>query len=168
VQEDAPYDAHLFLSHDISVSSLIVLEAIVRPRGSEHLAFSGLSQLTAPSTLCYLCPLELGKLIEDAISELPFWASVPAVVHGSDLRAVLLELLLEKVVIGWLAGEAVPVLGEHHIDAASSHEIPYTVHAWPLQAGAALSRVYYLLQDLVSFSGSVLSQGFELLGERVA
>jgi hypothetical protein len=165
VQEDAPYDAHLFLSHDISVSSLIVLEAIVRPRGSEHLAFSGLSQLTAPSTLCYLCPLELGKLIEDAISELPFWASVPAVVHGSDLRAVLLELLLEKVVIGWLAGEPIASLCEHHIDAASSYKVPHTVHAWPLQAGAALSRVCDLLEDLIAFTGGVGSQGFYLLGE---
>jgi hypothetical protein len=164
VQEDAPYDAHLFLSHDISVSSLIVLEAIVRPRGSEHLAFSGLSQLTAPSTLCYLCPLELGKLIEDAISELPFWASVPAVVHGSDLRAVLLELPPQQVVVSRLAGEPIAVLCQHHRDATTRYEIPHAVHPWPLQAGTALSGVYYLLQYLVAFTGGVLPKGLKLLG----
>jgi hypothetical protein len=114
VQEDAPYDAHLFLSHDISVSSLIVLEAIVRPRGSEHLAFSGLSQLTAPSTLRYLCPLELGELVEYAVSELAFGGVVSAFVHGTDLRSVLLELAPQQVVIGGLASEAVPVLRQHH------------------------------------------------------
>jgi len=47
------------------------------------------------------------------------------------------------------------VLSEHYGDAAGSYEVPYTVHTGPLKAGAALSRVYYLLEDLVALSGGV-------------
>src|SRR5215217_864145 len=60
------------------------------------------------------------------------------------------------------------ILCQHHGDAASSHEIPHTVHTWPLKACAALSGVYYLLYDLVPLTGSIRSQGFDLLGEAVA
>ena len=77
---------------------------------------------------------------------------------------MLLELALEQVVIRWLTGEPIAVLREHDIDTASGHEIPHTVHTWSLKAGAALTGVYYLLEDLVAFTGGVLSQGFELLG----
>src|SRR5688572_8476431 len=66
------------------------------------------------------------------------------------------------------AGEPIAVLCEYHMDASSSHEVPHQIHAWPLQAGTALSRVYYLLEDLVACLGSVGSQGFYLLGQRVA
>ena len=81
---------------------------------------------------------------------------------------MLLELAAQEVVVGGLAGEAVPILREHHGDAAGGHEVPHAVHAGPLQAGAALAGVLYLLEDLVAFSGSIVSQGFDLLGERVA
>ena len=81
---------------------------------------------------------------------------------------MLLELLAEQVVVGGLAGEPVPVLCQHHGDAPGGHEVAHAVHAGPLQAGAALSGVLHLLEDLVAFSGGVVSEGFYLLGERVA
>ena len=81
---------------------------------------------------------------------------------------MLLELAPKEVMVGRLAGEAVPVLRQHHGDAAGGYEIPHAVHAGPLQARAALAGVLYLLEDLVAFSGGVLSQGFDLLGEGVA
>src|SRR5215208_7403238 len=81
---------------------------------------------------------------------------------------MLLELPPQEVVIRWLTGEPIAVLCKHHRDAPGGHEIPHTVHTWPLKAGAALSGVYYLLQDLVAFTGGVLPQGFKLLGKRVA
>jgi len=81
---------------------------------------------------------------------------------------VLLELPPQQVMVSRLAGEAVPILGQHHIDTTTRHQVPHTVHARPLQAGSALSRVLHLLEDLVTLSSCVGSQGFELLCERVA
>jgi hypothetical protein len=43
------------------------------------------------------------------------------------------------------------------MDASGRHEIPHTVHTWPLQAGAALSGVRYLLKYRVPFTGGVVS-----------
>ena len=102
-----------------------------------------------------LGPLELRELIENAICELALRGLVTTVVQGADLRPVLLELAPEEVMIGGLAGEAVPVLGQHHRDTAGGHEVPHAVHAGPLKACAALSGVYYLLEDLVPFAGGV-------------
>jgi hypothetical protein len=56
-----------------------------------------------------------------------------------------LELPAEEVMVGRLAGDAVPVLRKHHGNAASSYEVPHVVHTWPLKGSAALSGVYYLL-----------------------
>src|SRR5215204_1340504 len=70
--------------------------------------------------------------------------------------------------IGWLTCEAVPVLSEHHGDSADGHEVAHTVHARPLEARSALAGVRNLLEDLVPFSASVISQSFYLLGEGVA
>jgi hypothetical protein len=81
---------------------------------------------------------------------------------------MLLELLPEQVVVGGLAGEAVPVLGQHNGYVPRGHEVPHAVHAGPLQAGAALSGVLYLLENLVAFSGGAGPQGLDLLGERVS
>ena len=66
--------------------------------------------------------------------------------------------LLRSEKVGGLASEAIPILCQHHGDAASSHEIPHTVHAWPLKACAALSGVRYFLKDLIAFP----------LGERIS
>jgi hypothetical protein len=81
---------------------------------------------------------------------------------------VLLELTLEEVVVGGLAGEAVPVLGQHHGDAAGGHEVPHPVHAGPLQARSALAGVRYLLGNLVALTGGVVPQSLDLLGEGIA
>lgn len=76
---------------------------------------------------------------------------------GPDLRPVLLELAPEQVMISGLAGDAVSVLSEHNRDPTGSHEVPHTVHTWPLKAGAALSRVRYFFEDLVPFTAGVVS-----------
>jgi hypothetical protein len=81
---------------------------------------------------------------------------------------MLLELAAEKVMICRFAGESIAVLCKHHIDAPGGHEVPYTVHTWPLQAGATLAGVRDLFEYLVPFAYRVSSQGFYLLGERVA
>ena len=81
---------------------------------------------------------------------------------------MLLELAPQEVGVGGFAAETVPILSEHHRDAASAHQVSHAVHTWPLKACAALSRVHYLLEDLVPLLGGISSQGFNLLGERVA
>ena len=89
----------------------------------------------------------------------PSGLSSPPIVQGSDLRAVLLELPLEEVVVRGLTGEAVPVLREHHRDASSSYEVPHAVHAGALQGSAALAGVGDLLYDLVALALAVGAQG---------
>jgi hypothetical protein len=69
---------------------------------------------------------------------------------------VLLELPPQEIGIGGFAAEAVAVLSKHQGDATSRHKVAHAVHTWPLKACAALSGVYYLLQDLVPFTGGVL------------
>ena len=71
----------------------------------------------------------------------PSGTLVPAVVERREPGPVLGELPLEQVVVGGLAGEAVSVLGQHHGDAACGHQVPYAVHARPLQARPALAGV---------------------------
>jgi hypothetical protein len=66
--------------------------------------------------------------------------------------------------VGWLAGEAVPILSQHHRDAARCHDVSNVVHAGALQACSALAGVSHLFEDLEPFSGGVPSQGLELLG----
>ena len=107
----------------------------------DDLALAGLAAASAPGPLGYLGPLVLGDLVEDAVGELALRRIVAPVVEGADLRPVLLELAPEEVVIGGLAGEAVPVLCQHHRDAPSGHEVPHAVHAGPLEARAALAGV---------------------------
>jgi hypothetical protein len=77
---------------------------------------------------------------------------------------VLLEFPPQEVMVSRLAGEPIAVLCEHHSHTATRYEISHTVHTWPLKARATLSGVYYLLKDLVAFSGCVLPKGLKLLG----
>jgi hypothetical protein len=84
-------------------------------------------------------------LVKYAVRELALGAIVSPIVQGADLRSVLFELTPEEAMVGGLAGDAVPVLCQHHIDTTTRYEVPHTVHAWPLKACAALSGVYYLL-----------------------
>src|SRR3712207_3234461 len=121
------------------------------------------------------------RLVLSAIlarSYLPSWSRMPSVsspsgrsspiVQGADLRAALLELAPEEVVVGRFPREAVPVLREHHRDVPSLHEVPHPVHPRPLEACPALAGVRDLLEDLVALFGGVLSQSLQLLGEGVA
>src|SRR3712207_3350807 len=92
----------------------------------------------------------LPRLLRSAIlarSYLPSWSSMPSVSSPSGdssprslsayLRPVLLELALEQVVVGGLAGEAVAVLRQHHRNSALGHEVVHPVHAGALQARPA-------------------------------
>ena len=65
--------------------------------------------------------------------------------------------------VSGLAGEAVPVLCQHHRDAACGHQVPHAVHARTLEADATLAGVGYLLEDLVSFLSGVVPESLELL-----
>jgi hypothetical protein len=93
--------------------------------------------------------------------------AVAAVVKGAYPRPVFLELALEEVMVGGLAGEAVPVLRQHHGDAAGGHEVAHAVHAGPLQACPALPGVRHLFEDFVAFLARVGPQSLHLLGEGV-
>jgi hypothetical protein len=76
---------------------------------------------------------------------------------------MLLELPPQEVVVSRLTSEPIAVLCQHHGNIPGGQEVPHTVHAWPLKACAALSRVGDLLENLVTLSGSVVSQSFDLL-----
>src|SRR5918997_1390127 len=123
----------------------------------------------------------LPRLLRSAIlarSYLPSWSSMPSVSSPSGdssprslsayLRPVLLELALEQVVVGGLAGEAVAVLRQHQRNSALGHEVAHPVHAGALQARPALARVPHLPEDLVPLARRVLAQQLEALRERVA
>src|SRR5215203_6777348 len=161
------HHCHLRLANDQSVPRFVVAEPVGRSR-HHHPSLPGLAQHATTSPLRDLCPLVLGELVEDAVGQFPLRAVVPTVIKGSNFGAVLLELPPQEVVISWLAGEAVPILRQHHRYSATSHEVPHAVHAWPLKACAALPGVLHPLEDLVTFSGGGLAEGFYLLGEGVA
>jgi hypothetical protein len=65
--------------------------------------------------------------------------------NGPDLRVELLELAAQQVMVGRLAGKAIPVVCWHLRNTSNGHEIPPTVHTGYLQACAALSGVFHLL-----------------------
>ncbi len=113
-------------------------------------------------------PLELGELVQDTVHQLALGGVVAPVVEGTHLSFVLLELAPQQVMVGGLAREPVPVLGEHHGEAAGGHEVAHAVHAGPLQARPALAGVGHLLHYLVALTGSVGPQRLHLLGEGVA
>src|SRR5215213_4666902 len=108
--EDAPHDCHLGLVHRVAIPGGIHLEAVVGGVATDHLAGAGLLKLAPPCPLGNLGPLEVRQLIENTICELSLRGVVATVVEGAYLAAMLLELPLQEVVIGWLTREAVPVL----------------------------------------------------------
>src|SRR5215212_3314919 len=166
--EDAPDNLHLTLVDLVAVPVRVELEAVARGMCGEHLAFPRLALPSAAAPLRDLRPLVLAELVEYAVRELALGAIVSPIVEGADLCPMLLELPPEQVVVGGLAGEAVPVLRHDDGDAPTGDEVPHTVHAGPFQARTALSGILNLLEDLEAFSGGKVSQGFYLLGERVA
>src|SRR5215207_2668377 len=89
------------------IAGLVVAEAVRRLHRRYYLALPSLLELTPPGSLHDLSSLVLGELVEDAVGEFPFGAFIPTVVQRADLRAVLLELTSEEVVVCRLAGEAV-------------------------------------------------------------
>jgi hypothetical protein len=96
-------------------------------------------------------------LVKDAVCKITLWRIVAPIVEGADFSVVLLELALEQVMVSRLTGESIAVLCQHNIDTTIRYEVSNAVHTWPFKAGPALSGVYYLLEDLVAFTGSVLS-----------
>jgi hypothetical protein len=73
-------------------------------------------------------------LIGSVVPRPTAWTSTVSapVIEGSDLRPMLLELLAQEVMISGLPGKAVPVLCQHHRDAAGGHVVSHTVHAGAL------------------------------------
>ena len=67
--------------------------------------------------------------------------------------------------MGGLAAQAVPVLGEHHRDAAAPHQIPHPVETGAHEGSAALPRVDDLRDHLKARAQGVRPQRLELLGE---
>src|ERR687889_1464035 len=108
--EDAPHDCHLGLVHRVPVPGGVHPEAVVGGVAADYFAGAGLLKLAPPCPLGNLGPLELRKLIENAICELPLRGLIATVVESANLTATLLKLLAQQVVIGRLAGEAVSVL----------------------------------------------------------
>src|SRR5215212_1466804 len=151
--EDAPYDRHGLFVYYITVPVLVEIKSEGCHSARYNLALFGLPQFAPPGSLRRLCSLKLRQLVEDAVGKLTLRGVVSPVIEGAYLRPVLLELTPQEVVIGGLAGEAVPVLGEYHEHAASSDEVPHAVHAGSLKGCAALAGVLYFLEDLVAFSG---------------
>src|SRR5829696_2086860 len=90
--EDAMDHQHLRLVDFVAVARLVMPEAVVGLPILVQLALTGLAETAASAPLRNLCPFVLGKLVEDAVSELALWALATAIVHGTDLRSVLLEL----------------------------------------------------------------------------
>ena len=163
-REDPPDHGHVVPLHLVAVPRLVVAKTVAGRVAADDLALPSLAEFPPSATLGSLRPLELGELVEDAVGEFALGAVIPAVVESAYLAAILLELTPEEVVVCGLARDAVPILGKHHGNAPGGHEIPHTVHSRTLQGRATVSGVYYLCEDLVAFSGSVGSQGFELLG----
>src|SRR5829696_4860742 len=161
--EYAPDHEHGLFIHEVAIPSGVVLETVVGTIAGQDLSLFHLLQFSASCPLGGLGPFVLGELVEDAIGKLAFRTIVAPIIQGTDLGAVLVELPPEQVVIGWLPSEAVPVLGKHHRDTACGHQVPYAVHARPLQARTSLARVLNRLEDLVPLACSVLPKGLELL-----
>src|SRR5215208_5788997 len=129
----------LWLVDHKRVARLVVPKAIGGLHRRDDLALTSFLEFSSPAPLSELCPLVLGELVKHAIRQLALRGIVATVVKGAKLGSMLLELPPEKVMVGWLTRETVPVLSEHYRDSTCSHQVPYTVHTWPLQAGAALS-----------------------------
>jgi hypothetical protein len=157
----------LRLIYFVAIPRVVVLESKIWRGSSKDLTLSDLPELTPSGSFRCLRTLKLRQLVEDTVGKLALRTVVAPIVEGSDLRTMLLELATEQVMLRWLAGEAVPILCQHHRDAATGHEVSYTVHTRPLKACAALAGVLHFLEYLESLLCCVLSQGFYLLRERV-
>jgi hypothetical protein len=71
-------------------------------------------------------------------------------------------------VVGGFSSKAISVLCQHDRDPSGGHEVPDPVHARPPQGRPALAGVGDLLEDLVTLSGCVVPERFELLSQGVA
>jgi hypothetical protein len=102
-------------------------------------------------------------LVEDTVGKLSFWRIVAAVVEGTDLTTVLLELLAEQVGVGGLASEAIAVLSEYYRYASPCHEVTHPFQPRTLKGCAAETGVRHLLHDFVALAPGVRAQRIELL-----
>src|SRR5215207_9924057 len=69
--------------------------------------------------------------------------------------------------VGRFPGKTVSILGEHHADAASRHQVSDSIEARTVDAGPALGLVPDLLEDLIAFASGAIPQGLQLLSQRV-
>jgi hypothetical protein len=68
--------------------------------------------------------------------------------------------LFEDVVEGRLASEPISILSQNHRNLTGSDEIACTIQAGALKRCPALTRVFNLFQNFVSFCCGVLPESF--------
>src|SRR5829696_5937435 len=78
--EDPPDHGHVPRLHLVAVPRLVVAKTVPGRVAADDLPLSGLPELPPSATLGYLRPLELGELVEDAVSELALRAIVSPIV----------------------------------------------------------------------------------------
>src|SRR5215211_8469876 len=117
--EDALYHAHSSLIHKVARAVLVKPEAVLGRVARDELALAGFPQLPPARPFGCLRTLELGELVQYAVCKLPLRALVTPVIESPQSATVLRELLPQQVEVSRLAGEAVPILGQHDRDAAS-------------------------------------------------
>ncbi|HEY6751603.1 MAG TPA: hypothetical protein VI027_09780 [Rubrobacteraceae bacterium] len=87
--EDPPDPGHVPRLHLVAGPRLVVAKTVPGRVAADDLPLPG---LPPAASLRRLRPLELGELVEDAVGELALGAIVSPIVHGPDLRSMLLEL----------------------------------------------------------------------------
>jgi hypothetical protein len=90
--EDPPDPGHVPRLHLVAGPRLVVAKTVPGRVAADDLPLPGLPELPPAASLRRLRPLELGELVEDAVGELALGAIVSPIVHGPDLRSMLLEL----------------------------------------------------------------------------
>ncbi len=167
--EHAPNEGHRRLVHLKGAPVGGVDEAEGRRAGAAGLPLAGLLDLVLTTLLGERRPEELGYLIQHALGELADGGVVALLVERPELRAVPGELLLEEVDDLGLAGEAVPLGGEHHGDPALGDALADAGEAGTVgERRAGDPRVLDLLQDFEPLLLAVAAQALGLLPEAVA
>lgn len=163
--EHAADQGHLLGVHLVPCPGHIQAKPVLGVASGVDLALLCPALASPATTLAELGPLELGELVQDAIGEIGLGTIAGAIVEGAQLGAVVGELLAQQVEVGWLTGDAVPILRQHDRHAAVRNEIPHAIHARPLQARAALAWVRDLFQNFVAFPLHILPEPLHLLAE---
>jgi hypothetical protein len=79
-REDPPDHGHVVRLHLVAVPRLVVAKTVAGRVTADDLPLSGFPKLPSAASLRRLRPLELGKLVEDAVVEIPLRAAVSPIV----------------------------------------------------------------------------------------